>query len=46
MFCKPQTRRCLRCGHSFTYMQGDLIFELFPKCPKCGSLLTCKSTFI
>ena len=46
MYLKPKKRRCLRWGHIFTYMQGDLIFELFPKCPKCGSHLTCKAPLI
>ena len=46
MFLTHQTRRCLRCGHTFTFTQGDLIFELFPKCPKCGSHLTFKNHFI
>ena len=46
MFLTHQTRRCLRCGHNFTYIQGDLIFDLLPKCPKCGSHLTFKKHFI
>lgn len=46
MLLQHQTRRCLRCGKTFTYVQGDLIFELFPKCPKCGSHLTIKTSFI
>ena len=41
-----QTRRCMSCGHTFTYMQCDLIFAVFPKCPKCGSWLTRKVRFI
>lgn len=46
MYFKPQKRRCMSCGYTFTYMQGDLIFEMFPKCPKCGSILTRKVQFI
>ena len=46
MLFQQQTRRCLKCGQTFTFIQGDLILELFPKCPKCGSHITIKVPFL
>ncbi|MDE5584963.1 MAG: hypothetical protein K2I92_01340 [Muribaculaceae bacterium] len=46
MLLQRQTRCCMKCGYTFTFIQGDLILELFPKCPKCGSILTRKRFFI
>ena len=32
--------RCLSCGHEFEVRPEELIGEVRPMCPKCGSLRT------
>ncbi len=42
MLVAIQKRKCLRCGHKFTYALGGIILIMEPKCPKCDSRKTIK----
>ena len=46
MLIEIQNRKCLRCGNTFAHTLGGIVLETTPKWPKCGSHLTCNSTFI